>query len=356
MPSEHLIGGSGDGTTDRTTEITAAITAAYNANGGQVVMPRGTFRQNGSIARDFLSHLGHLNLKGSGGDAIWFLDGTGYNRVYLTNGPLAQMEDLTIVGKTTGAEATNTHFAFGSFEQTIVERIQAFGLGCESNEGVFYFTGSNVMVRDSAFLGCSSGPTGAIIKIVVAHAFEGQNLNFFDYGNKGPNGYSKQGGTGKSWITAVLPAGLTNARPHSSFRLVGASFDEGADYGALVDGFNFVEFKNVSINNKGDKWGMKISNAKVLRIEDCWIGYTTLPSDHTAIIAENVEHVIVDALELGDSVKKIELLGTTKKLTMRNSYHKADDGTKTPIQIVNTAGAELDIDGVRTRGGLTQIG
>lgn len=338
-----------DDATDNTAGIQAAIDAAYAAFGGTILFPRGISQQATGINKSFTDHQGALILQGSGGDSAVRFVGANDIRYYLVNNVKTALQDMTFLGRLDATnEVTESLIYIGSQEQFNIDRCIFYGLGLGSGStSGFVYSSAMVSVKDTQFLGCNGGVQG-VVTLNGFYSGTFKNVSFFDYGTHGAQYFSKGGGSGAAWIKAVAPAAQVHARHQSSLTVNGAQFDEGADNPVYTDGVRFVDIRHTATNVKGTAGdhGFFFKDAYHVTLSDSWLGYSG-GTNRKGVSADNVKFLELENLIFADGVNTVELIGDCEKVVIRNCWflQGADlEGARTPIKIINTAGAHIDSD------------
>lgn len=342
-------GGAADDSTDCSAALQAAIEDAYTASGATIVFPSGICRLNIEVGRNFTGGEGTLHFKGYGDSAVRFMTEQ-YNRFNIYNLPLIGFSDLTFLGDPTGSgilpDASNRHFHLGA-QVAWFERCQFLGLRLSGTNGAVWNVGLTV-VRDCGMYGFS----GAAAFEYNGGGLTLDNVECIDYGNYNGVYISKTPAGIGCW---VLGRGIVSndSRKQDRISIRGCSFDEGAYYAIDSDGVANILFEDSVVNVNPSGGGIRMVNGDALDIKRSRFGYTST-ANSKAFIANNVERVIMNDSKIAAGVDKVELLGTTREAIFNNV--KNDGSPFVLADVINTAGALLDFNGVRSRGALTQIG
>lgn len=344
-------GGAADDSTDCTAALQAAIDDAAVTNGSTIVFPTGICRLAGTLTKDFLATQGILTFKGSGGSAIRFMT-VEYNRFTISNMEKVSFRDLVFLGDNGGVgvntEANNAHFLCGAI-QTVFDNCMFYGLRIENGGLGIIYTGGNLTIRDCQILGCA-GPV--IVRFNASFGLRIFNTQFIDYGTYGNLYISKTPASVGVWVAGEDGA-QTNARELSSIVIEGCSFDEGAAYAVSTDGIRHITIRNCAQNVGTSDVGMYFKDAHSVHIDQSWWGYNP-DVNVKALICEDVRQLEMNNCMLDDGANRVELLGSMDRAVFNNVKH--DAVLLTAADVINTAGAVLDFNGVRSRGTLKQIG
>lgn len=362
-------GGAADDSTDCKAALDAAIVAMRATSGGTLVFPSGICRMNSEVSANLAGDEGIYHFKGSGGSQIRF-QGIDYNRLVLNSTENIIFEDLIFRGNTAvGApfhEATNAIFLFSgvntvSFKNCIIAAMGTGGSG-GNNYGVIAVTGSQLEMENCKMAGIF-GPAAVrghnSIGVVLKHVF------FPDYTNINGAYVSKTPVGASTWVKMtedsyeVAPtAPQEQAGKTSRLKLIHCGFDEGATNAVYTDGIRYIETEGCP-NNYG-KWVVK--NAKSFIDRNSFFGYGTTLQD--AVTLENVDYAEMTGSVLDRGMSTVKLLGTTKRAVFNGVQVPQNPGVidrlHKPMEfanVINTAGAYVEIDGVKKRGsGPIQIG
>ena len=340
-------GGAADDATDCTDALQAAVDAAYAVNGGIIRFPReGICRIEGSITKSFFGHEGTLIFTGG---AVRFVE-SGTQRISINTLNFMIWEDIVILGSNDEGneyEATNSHLYFTSVHQTIFNRVSLFGLAIASTTRGVVFADGHLMVSNCNISGCSVANSG-VFRTEGFGSAHYENIVAYDYVAYKGESFSKTPFGLHSWIYAKDSA-QTNANGRSVVTVKNCSFDEGASLGVYVEDVVSVNLEGTA-NNCGSGNGFHFKDIDKVHVKNTWAGYSGSSPEKKGLILENVKNTEIDHLTLANNVRVVELLGTTKKVSFRDSFL---NGSTYPNGIKNDANALIVIDGVKTRNGIT---
>jgi hypothetical protein len=362
-------GANGNGTADNKAAIEAAIQRAINAGGGTVLIDGGTdFDGAGSVKgiyalatainKSFGVAGGALIVKGEGGNSTLLFNAVGqyYNGMYLSNSELIKLEDFVAVGlQSRNYDFTNAGLVSVGV-RTVVDGLGLYGLGLAASNpesGLLSIISSTFDVRNVNINGCAA-PNNAALKLNACPGGAVRNCTFVDLHNINGVGYSKSplGATAWIWIKDPIETAISTSR--DATLIEDCSFDEASAYPVIAENANDVEINRCAANI-GAGQGYWFKNVKNAVLRNSKALYSGSPGKKGAIF-EDCEDVLIENFTCKDGVDTIEIKGTTKRVRIVNSWYQEDDGDRLPLNIANSAGALIDIDGVKTKGALTQIG
>lgn len=366
--------GAHGGAADDSTDCTAAVQAALDDidstnNNGTLLFPSGVCRMTGASDVDVNfalsgSEQGMVIIKGTGDSAIRFT-GSQFIRMNIQGNLTIKMQDLVFLGDLSGGgnnlEAVSHHVRLHG-DKVILDNVQAYGLGGGTNgDGIFgLFGGRETSVEHCNFHG--NWPNlGPVIKSSGIDNFSLRSCNFIDYGAYNATSYSKMGDGGPYWVD-INNTGLAGQMKWSRCHFEDNWFDEGSQTAPVrVTDFELVNMERCYSNVSGFGHGYEFVRCHSVTVEDTLAGYSAI-ADLVGIKATDIDLLKLRNVRfwpgddvLGHGPTTLQLTGTTRKVIIEHcSQGPVDD--RQPFTIVNTAGAELVIDGVVEKSSHVQIG
>jgi len=349
-------------------DCTAAIQAAVNAlklngKGGTILFPSGICRMaaGGKVSEDLGasgSQQGMFILKGTGDSAIRFL-GTNDVRLQFFNSQTIICEKLVFLGdltSLTSTEASIAHLSFGG-DISIVKECLFYGLGLAHGTAKGILWMSNQCVLEKCQFRGTWGNLDPVVYATAIDSFVARDVRCIDYGVYGTTSYAKGGSTGLNWIK-VVNTGSTNQIPGSKFLCEDCTFDEGADVAVSVTDFEWAVVRASNVNIPGRAHGPEFIRVHNVEVDNSNFGYTSF-SGIVGLYVEDVDTARFRNIRFfspaGEtSADTLSIQGTTRKVIIDNCSRGL--ATRLPWILQNDADAEIIVDGVRTKGGLTQIG
>lgn len=337
-----------DGVTDDSAAVTAAINAAKATAGGIIFFPRGTTKLGGQASTIDLgaTNQGQYIFQGEGSASkiMFYRMGTNVG-LWMGGAGSIVFRDLCIVGENDGVDSTANYEASNvamsisgcwhlMFDNVIWAGIAAVNVMLE-------VTASNVTFRDCLFGGCTA-PTYYLIGANTSlQSFKMYNCQFIDYYWMDGILYNKlsviSGGNNKAWLGIIADAALGALKTPNAIILKDCTFDENTTDTLLKlsgTAFNSVLIENCGLNGGlGGTTPIKLNTFAKATIRNTWAGYNT--GTWTSLEATDVGQVDIDGLVHDNGATDIELLGTTKRLKLRNCQD---------VTITNTANAFIDAD------------
>lgn len=341
-----------DGVTDDTVALGLAIAAAKDSNGGIIYFPAGTTRISTGFSAtvDFDSEQqGMLIFQGEGSRSRISVGPLTSGNFLVSVGNLSEFlwRDLLVHGQSSGGlssgtmETTTYLFNVGSTWNVLFKDSFFIGLGTSgvTGHGLFFLSGRYVKFENVFFGGCTSLAQGMIdlfqvsqyvfdfVSVIDFHAFDGVS-------------YNKGGAAGvvHSWIKSRNPIAVSSADQSIAGVIKNSRFDEQTT-NALIDLTGTAErtalFENVTLN--GGFSGLpcvKLNTFNKAVFRDVWAGINP-PGPWSSLLATDVAQVEVDGLIHAGGASDIQMLGSTKRLKLRNSQ---------AVVITNTAGSFIDAD------------
>jgi hypothetical protein len=182
-----------------------------------------------------------------------------------------------------------------------------------------------------------------------------RNCRFLDYSTFRSNFYSKTPYGNTAWIrltNTTVP--LPSANKQWTTIIENCFFDEGAGFPIHIKGGYGVLIRGC-YGNVGSSEGPHIENVDHVQIEGSVWGYSTSGSKK-GLTLKDVRYARLEGFTLQNDVNYIELSGTTQRVDLISCDLQAGSNGTYPTGIYNPAGAEIRINGVRQKNGLTQIG
>lgn len=337
-----------DGVTDDTPAVELAKAAALTAGGGIIHFPAGiTALKSNGTQLDGVGEVGHLIFQGEGSRSkIRFSGLTNSSTFYLANISAVTYRDLAFIGLDDGAGVSSATpetswliFLNAFILTTLFERCNFYGLGSSGTLGVFYFGNTRPMFRDCLILGCAA-PNGAVVVCDAAYGTVFDNTHFVDYGLMDGISYAKGAVLGISdyWVDVSNVPALNSQTLPRALSLINVGMDEAcsvANVRVVGTADDSVYLENFSTNGmvSSASPALRFSTLHELVVRNAWCGYNV--GAYTGIECTDVANVDIDGLIFDDGATDIKLLGTTKRLKLRNCQD---------VAITNTAGAFIDAD------------
>jgi hypothetical protein len=341
-------GAVGDGATNDAAAIQSALDEAAAvispSNTPHVYFPPGKYRIASPVLKELTSLQSHLIIEGSGSASQIIFDvGASQTAISLNFGYHITLKNLVFTGPDTG-ENIWRGLSFNTVLQIVVERSQFYGVHSTvtGNGGVIYAFNSRLTVRDSSFRGCSGNHVAGtpIINNDRWRDFDGENLEFIDYGTL----------NGKDYVIRASPDGwikLGNVFPvHDVYTAGGYAHirnvvsDEGGATTLRVNTDDGSRIQSVVVDgwraNNGVLNGFWFNNVKHATVRDSQVGYqpSVVPDGLPAVLATNVETL---------TIERSEFLFKSNQISLREGvgYAVISDSTYTFLE--NTGGAAVAI-------------
>lgn len=338
-----------DGVTDDSSAVTAAFAAALETAGGTIYFPPGTTRLSSAMTFDPTADVqGQYVLAGSGSDSVILFKSCGGNiPLYMTNCGSVTVRDLAFVGDSTAGASTTvvdgtTAFLYITYTwKAVIERCFFYGIATSTNSlGVVGCAYTDLVIRDCLFAGCTT-PNSGVLTVQLNHNLEMNNVMFIDLYEKFNNvTYSKLAGAGstKHWVRFMTPV-VNVGYVEPTLRIKNCGFDENTtDCLLSLTGRAdmALDIENISMNSGIDPpttVGLEATTFGKASFRNVWAGYC--PGVNSSLVLTDIAQVEIDMLLHDAGATDIKLLGTTKRLWMRNCQD---------VTITNTAGAFIDAD------------
>jgi hypothetical protein len=261
------------------------------------------------------------------------------NQVHFTSSPTADFYD-----------ATQDAIQMIGLDYNIVHDCIFAGIHVPSEKAVLKLSSAICDVRNSTFGGCGGGGTNSAVLRAGGLGVNIENCWFIDYQNLRETYYGK-GGYCTYWVEATFPDAYVSSANTPSFRLFNCRFDEGTQ-AVHVDNYKHVLIEQCRHNSNTipNSGSFVIENCESVKLIQCHVGYPASPFEVAAATFTNCREVLIDGLTFNEhelNLTRKVVIDADTKLVVRNSPG---------IVIDAAAGAEYEVDGVRYRGGRTQMG
>ena len=349
-------GAVADGVTDNSQALNAALNMLKGTNGGTIVFPNGITKLTGSASVNMLGLQGAVCLVGSGGNSIVHVaSGTGI-AIGIYNTSKVNVENLTFIGTYRDTytndllDCSQSVINCGFVEQVSVRDCKFIGIGIAApygepyngyetnkNHGIVAVSDGELLVERCYFGGCGTSQCGNV-NVTSWNGLTIRDSQFIDYGYYNGQTISKTGHINNTaWVRAINPKPVKSARERGKIKIERTSFDEGCYNGLFVNGAQWLEIDNLSMNN-GNGIGIAVNNVAHTRIKDSFIGYI---NNNVGLYAYNSRIIELDSLLFGGNVKYVILEGGVSKLISR--YSTLPGNALYPNGIINRSNAVLEI-------------
>jgi len=360
-------GAVGDGLTDDGPALQSALDALAAQGGGTLLVPSGRYSIVTPVEKDF-SNISQVIIRGAEPVPV---NSTNYGRglglssefvvrageqnraLTLIGAENLLIQDITFIGDQAVETDAQITLFLSEVGNAVVRHSEFYGLGSFVPGGAIVLAHhSNLIVEDSAFLGCAttSGYTTSVIQNLSWRGISVTGTRFIDYGNR-PEFYSKTPlAPPYSWISIgnAAPPDATSLRREVVLRDL--FLDEGAFIGisclptffsSTYTPINLIFISGIEMNVTNlQASGILFSGVERVFIEKSHLGWSH--NADSAISLISVGEAILDQVECVDHAYRIRADSGTGRLTIINSTYEYLDSQAQITEVVNTESLDDD--------------
>lgn len=373
---------AGDGVNDDGPALQRALDAVAEAGGGTLFIPKGIYKIQTPVMRDFAGV--DVNIVGvpsdtmpapptAGGDDLArsldlqseFIPATGENdsAITLLNANNVTVEHLAFTGTETSVTDAYITLLFSDVNHATVRHCEFYGVSTfgsilgSGGGNVIRAVRSELSIESTVFLGCTanSGTYAPIVENFHWKRFSISNSIFIDYGLR--SFFGKMGlGAPLSWINFGSVAPRTPESPRREIIVRDTFLDEGGwvgitafphHWGEPIDAFDLVYISGLKMNvSNMATAGHQFFDVRKVLIENSHYGWSK--NSYAAMDFFRAGHVILDQLTCIANANRIRA-DRTERLTVINSVYEGLDSLAETTTEMQTAPEDDPVQYVRQR-------
>jgi len=334
------------GRADSSDALQTALWTLYDAHGGTLVVPEGTFRLDKPVVIDFQGQTvaSAVVIRGEGSSSIFRVNvGDGCTAVKIQNAGSVLLENLTFVGGTTKTDA-HIAIALEYCAQARIRRCDFYGVASYETTGgaVVHASHTNLAIEAASFRGCtgSSGLGNPVVRVNDWIGLSITETDFIDFGTLNGVYYSKTPlSSAYAWVLVQDPTPI-GVLGQNEVVLRRVQFDEGSYYGIAIQPTKgrvaHVTLSGLRVNGWNGSEdlgsGVYITKADEVQIRTSWFGWAS--RSKAAITLSDVGNAEIDSVicDIEKGMSKIRVTDTDH-LTIRNSVYAVLEGRPSTLNI-----------------------
>lgn len=371
----------GDGVTDDGPALQRALDAVAAAGGGTLFIPKGIYKIQTPVVRDFAGV--DVNIVGvpsdtmpapptAGGDDLArsldleseFIPATGENdtAISLLNANNVTVEHLAFTGTETTVTDAYITLLFKDVNHATVRHCEFYGVSTfgsilgSGGGNIIRAVRSELSIESTVFLGCTanSGTYAPIVENIHWKRFSISNSIFIDYGLR--SFFGKMGlGAPLSWINFGSVAPRTPEAPRREIVVRDTFMDEGGWvgitayphlWGEPIDPFDLVYISGLKMNvSNMATTGHQFFNVRNVMIENSHYGWSKNAS--AAIDIFRTDHAILDRLTCIAHADQIRARSTNRLTIINSVFAGLADSDAVTTTVLETAPEDDPVQYVR---------